>query len=177
MFFVLKGLCCSCPLFCSTCCVFHVGVSSLLRYKVRFAWGGDIAGQNICRDAEEGFPVMEALNSLQGLDFFLNVGDAIYGESQLLCSSSCLGNTEDKQSTQRHQCQRIPRRSLVTEGRLKLADSDRDLLRILRSGQVESGVWLFYIDVEKIRCDGQLDNPDMAGPKILLWLLCQPTCL
>ncbi|CAM9728667.1 unnamed protein product [Scytosiphon promiscuus] len=56
---------------------------------VRFAWGGDIAGQNICRDAEEGFPVMEALNSLQGLDFFLNVGDAIYGDAR--CEDVGLG--------------------------------------------------------------------------------------
>lgn len=48
--------------------------------QVKFAWGGDISGQNVCRDAEEGFPVMEPLNSVQGKDFFLNVGDAIYGE-------------------------------------------------------------------------------------------------
>jgi len=47
---------------------------------VKFAWGGDISGQNVCRDADEGFPLMDAMNSLQGLDFFLNVGDAIYGE-------------------------------------------------------------------------------------------------
>lgn len=49
--------------------------------QVRFAWGGDISGQNVCRDGSEGFPVMEALNSIPGKDFFLNVGDAIYGKS------------------------------------------------------------------------------------------------
>ncbi len=48
--------------------------------QVRFAWGGDISGQNVCRDESEGFPVMEVLNSVPGKDFFLNVGDAIYGK-------------------------------------------------------------------------------------------------
>eukprot|EP00752_Nemacystus_decipiens_P012137 g10760.t2 len=56
---------------------------------VRFAWGGDISGQNVCRDAEEGFPVMEALNSVLGKDFFLNVGDAIYGDG--VCQREGLG--------------------------------------------------------------------------------------
>lgn len=50
------------------------------KMQVKFAWGGDISGQNVCRDAAEGFPLMEAMNDVVGLDFFLNVGDAIYGK-------------------------------------------------------------------------------------------------
>ena len=57
-------------------------------HQVRFAWGGDISGQNVCRDATEGFPVMEAMNLVQGKDFFLNLGDAIYGEWSSLISGS-----------------------------------------------------------------------------------------
>lgn len=47
---------------------------------VRFAWSGDIAGQNICRDVVEGFPIMATLGAVEGMDFFVNLGDAIYGE-------------------------------------------------------------------------------------------------
>ena len=61
-----------------------------MSHQVRFAWGGDISGQNVCRDAAEGFPVMEALNNVEGKDFFLNLGDAIYGERSLLVSGSVL---------------------------------------------------------------------------------------
>lgn len=47
---------------------------------VRFAWSGDLAGQNICRDGDEGFPLFQALSVLEGgLDFFVHLGDAIYG--------------------------------------------------------------------------------------------------
>lgn len=47
---------------------------------VRFAWSGDIAGQNICRDLELGFPIFNVLNEVEDLEFFINLGDAIYGE-------------------------------------------------------------------------------------------------
>lgn len=52
----------------------------MLNAQVRFAWGGDISGQNVCRDADEGFPLMDVINGAGPYDFFLNVGDAIYGE-------------------------------------------------------------------------------------------------
>jgi alkaline phosphatase D len=29
--------------------------------RVRFAFGGDVAGQNVCRDAREGFPIMDTI--------------------------------------------------------------------------------------------------------------------
>lgn len=46
---------------------------------VTFAWGGDLAGQNVCRDAADGFPIFRALNALP-LDFFVGLGDMIYAD-------------------------------------------------------------------------------------------------
>lgn len=46
---------------------------------VRLAWAGDLAGQNICRDRDRGFPVFEALVGAQP-DFFVAVGDMIYAD-------------------------------------------------------------------------------------------------
>ncbi|MEO1273329.1 MAG: alkaline phosphatase D family protein, partial [Myxococcota bacterium] len=45
-----------------------------------FAWGGDLAGQNVCRDAREGFPVFKALVE-EPLDFFIALGDMIYADN------------------------------------------------------------------------------------------------
>lgn len=47
--------------------------------SVTFAWGGDLAGQNVCRDASEGFPIFNALNRMS-LDFFIGLGDMIYAD-------------------------------------------------------------------------------------------------
>lgn len=44
-----------------------------------FAWGGDVAGQNVCRDAVEGFPVFASLAN-RPLDFFIGLGDMIYAD-------------------------------------------------------------------------------------------------
>jgi alkaline phosphatase D len=52
---------------------------------VRFAFSGDLAGQNVCRDAEEGFPIMATLAKLP-MDFFIGLGDMIYADA--LCESS-----------------------------------------------------------------------------------------
>ena len=46
---------------------------------VTFAWGGDLAGQNVCRDMTEGFPIFNALNQMR-LDFFIGLGDMIYAD-------------------------------------------------------------------------------------------------
>jgi alkaline phosphatase D len=46
---------------------------------VTFAWGGDVAGQNVCRDAAEGFPIFKTLNRMD-LDFFIGLGDMIYAD-------------------------------------------------------------------------------------------------
>lgn len=46
---------------------------------VVFAWGGDLAGQNVCRDSTQGFPIFNAINALS-LDFFIGLGDMIYAD-------------------------------------------------------------------------------------------------
>lgn len=46
---------------------------------VNFAWAGDVAGQNTCRDVHEGFPVFKAINAMP-LDFFIGLGDMIYAD-------------------------------------------------------------------------------------------------
>jgi alkaline phosphatase D len=49
------------------------------RSAVRIAIGGDLAGQNLCRDAREGFAIFKALVR-DPADFFLGLGDMIYAD-------------------------------------------------------------------------------------------------
>lgn len=59
---------------------------------VTFAWGGDVAGQDVCRDAQEGFPIFAAINR-SNLDFFIGLGDMIYADN--ICSEvGRYGNTQ-----------------------------------------------------------------------------------
>ncbi len=51
---------------------------------VRLAFGGDVAGQNVCRDTSEGFPIMETIRA-QRPDVFVGLGDMIYADNG--CSS------------------------------------------------------------------------------------------
>jgi len=51
---------------------------------VTFAWSGDLSGQNVCRDATQGFPIFKAINQLKA-DFFLALGDMIYADG--VCTS------------------------------------------------------------------------------------------
>jgi alkaline phosphatase D len=46
---------------------------------VTFAWGGDLGGQNVCRDRQQGYPIFQAIHALE-LDFFLGLGDMIYAD-------------------------------------------------------------------------------------------------
>lgn len=55
------------------------------RRAARFGFGGDLAGQNVCRDAEEGFPIMATLAQTP-MDFFVGLGDMIYADA--LCEST-----------------------------------------------------------------------------------------
>jgi alkaline phosphatase D len=50
------------------------------REDVRLAFGGDVAGQNVCRDMREGFPIMETIRSLRP-DVFVGLGDMIYADN------------------------------------------------------------------------------------------------
>jgi alkaline phosphatase D len=50
------------------------------RVAVRLAFGGDVAGQNVCRDAAEGFPIADTIRRWQP-DVFVGLGDMIYADN------------------------------------------------------------------------------------------------
>jgi alkaline phosphatase D len=50
------------------------------RARIRLAFGGDVAGQNVCRDASEGFPIMETIRA-ERPDVFVGLGDMIYADN------------------------------------------------------------------------------------------------
>jgi alkaline phosphatase D len=47
---------------------------------VRLAFGGDVAGQNVCRDAVEGFPILGTIHTWRP-DVFVGLGDMIYADN------------------------------------------------------------------------------------------------
>jgi alkaline phosphatase D len=47
---------------------------------VRLAFGGDLAGQNVCRDANEGFPILDTIRAWHP-DVFVGLGDMIYADN------------------------------------------------------------------------------------------------
>ncbi len=47
---------------------------------VRVAFGGDVAGQNVCRDANEGFPILDTIHGWRP-DVFIGLGDMIYADN------------------------------------------------------------------------------------------------
>lgn len=59
---------------------------------VRLAWSGDLAGQNVCRDRDRGFPVFEALIEEQP-DLFVAAGDMIYADGYCKAEGR-LGNAQ-----------------------------------------------------------------------------------
>jgi alkaline phosphatase D len=48
--------------------------------SVRLAFGGDVAGQNVCRDTQEGFPIMNTIRARRP-DVFVGLGDMIYADN------------------------------------------------------------------------------------------------
>jgi len=52
--------------------------------SVQLAWGADLGGQNVCRDAERGFEVFDPIVS-SGPDLFVALGDMIYADG--LCEA------------------------------------------------------------------------------------------
>jgi len=48
--------------------------------SVRLAFGGDVAGQNVCRDAAEGFPILDTIRAWRP-DVFVGLGDMIYADN------------------------------------------------------------------------------------------------
>ena len=59
---------------------------------LRLAFGGDLNGQNVCRDTAEGMPIMETVRDRQP-DLFVGLGDIIYADNA--CSAVGLyGNAQ-----------------------------------------------------------------------------------
>jgi alkaline phosphatase D len=50
------------------------------RAAVRLAFGGDVAGQNVCRDVREGFPIADTIRHFAP-DVFVGLGDMIYADN------------------------------------------------------------------------------------------------
>jgi alkaline phosphatase D len=48
--------------------------------SVRLAFGGDLAGQNACRDAVEGFPILDTIRRFEP-DVFVGLGDMVYADN------------------------------------------------------------------------------------------------
>lgn len=71
---------------------FHTAPEDNTYRPVTFAWGGDVAGQNVCRDIDEGFPIFNAVNSLRP-DFFIGLGDMIYADGTCEATGR-YGNTQ-----------------------------------------------------------------------------------
>jgi alkaline phosphatase D len=47
---------------------------------VELVFGGDVAGQNVCRDAREGFPILDTIRAREP-DVFVGLGDMIYADN------------------------------------------------------------------------------------------------
>jgi alkaline phosphatase D len=50
------------------------------RAAVKVAFGGDVAGQNVCRDAADGFPIFDTIRAWDP-DLFVGLGDMIYADN------------------------------------------------------------------------------------------------
>jgi alkaline phosphatase D len=52
---------------------------------LRLAWGGDVGGQNVCRDATRGYPIFDTLTARKP-DLFVALGDMIYADDPCLAT-------------------------------------------------------------------------------------------
>ena len=59
---------------------------------VRLAFGGDVGGQNVCRDAARGYPIFAAVRARQP-DLFIALGDMVYADGACLAQGA-LGNAQ-----------------------------------------------------------------------------------
>ena len=64
---------------------FRTAPAPATKASVGFAWSGDLSGQNVCRDAEDGFPIFEAVNG-ESIDFFIALGDMIYADNRCVAA-------------------------------------------------------------------------------------------
>jgi alkaline phosphatase D len=59
---------------------------------VRFVFGGDVGGQNVCRDAARGYPIFATIRA-RAPDFFVALGDMVYADGACRADGA-LGNTQ-----------------------------------------------------------------------------------
>jgi alkaline phosphatase D len=59
---------------------------------VRFAFGGDVGGQNVCRDAARGYPLFATIRDCAP-DFFVALGDMVYADGTCRADGA-LGNPQ-----------------------------------------------------------------------------------
>lgn len=71
---------------------FSVTPTAGLAVPVRFAFGADLGGQNVCRDKRRGYPVFDVMASYKP-NFFVALGDIIYADG--VCEATGLyGNAQ-----------------------------------------------------------------------------------
>jgi alkaline phosphatase D len=58
---------------------FRTAPKEASKRAVRLAWSGDLGGQNVCRHAEQGYPVFRAMRRADP-DLFVGLGDMIYAD-------------------------------------------------------------------------------------------------
>jgi len=58
---------------------FHTAPAADTPAAARIVWGGDLGGQNVCRDAQLGYPIFASLAARKP-DLFVALGDMIYAD-------------------------------------------------------------------------------------------------
>ena len=64
---------------------FHTAPAPDAVLPVRVVWGGDLGGQNVCRDAALGYPIFYSLAARKA-DLFVALGDMIYADDVCLAT-------------------------------------------------------------------------------------------
>jgi alkaline phosphatase D len=59
---------------------FHTAPREGIPQPVRFAWGGDLGGQNVCRDLAQGYVIFDRIRETRP-EFFIALGDMMYADS------------------------------------------------------------------------------------------------
>jgi alkaline phosphatase D len=59
---------------------FRTAPAAAVPAPVRLHWGGDVGGQNVCRDAEHGYAIFDVMRA-RAPDLFVALGDMIYADA------------------------------------------------------------------------------------------------
>jgi len=60
---------------------FRTATAARSAAPVRFAWGGDLGGQNVCRDRASGYAIFDRIAATEP-SFFIGLGDMIYATTR-----------------------------------------------------------------------------------------------